>query len=222
MHLTVNTTLKITFAGALLGLTLAKALAVNLIVNGDFETGTFTGASFTRVAAGSNAITGWTVGGVAVDWHNSVEFKFPQSGSLVVDLNLDGGGPTGTLAQTFPTTIGANYELVFWLSGPGSNFGFSNPRNVLVNIAGLTQTFDAPASVNTALVWEKQQMTFTAVSASTTLMFSSPSGSSFWGPVIDTVSVTAVPEPATAVLFVIGVIGIAGSVRRRKRGPGSE
>ena len=45
----------------------SPAMAVS-IVNGSFELGTDPGASYSTQAAGSTAITGWTVGGFGVDY----------------------------------------------------------------------------------------------------------------------------------------------------------
>ncbi len=169
-----------------------------LIVNGSFEEGDFVGGEFRRLAPGDTELTGWTIGGVAVDWHNAVSFTSPNSGDKVLDLHLDGAaGTQGTISQSFATVPGERYELVFFLAGPGSNLNFPNPRAVNVNIAGLQRTFSTPASLNTDLQWEMHRLLFDATDLVTTLQFSSPhDGAGFWGPVLDDVSVTTslVPE----------------------------
>ncbi|MDJ0601524.1 MAG: hypothetical protein QNJ37_22100 [Crocosphaera sp.] len=75
-------------------------LASNLITNGSFEEGNFTGTgvdpTFTRIAPSSSDLTGWTVGGSGVDWHNSDVMNSPIEGEFVLDLNLDGAS-SGTL-----------------------------------------------------------------------------------------------------------------------------
>src|SRR5262249_10981592 len=81
----------------------ATASATNLIVNGSFEQGNWYGNySWYRIAPGSTDMTGWTIGGAGVDWHNSAEMV-PEDGVYVVDLNLDGNGlaNTGTISQSF-------------------------------------------------------------------------------------------------------------------------
>ena len=44
------------------------------------------------MTAGSSAITGWTIGGAGIDWHNGAQFNPIQNGLYAVDLNLSGGG----------------------------------------------------------------------------------------------------------------------------------
>lgn len=190
-----------------------------LIINGSFEEGDFGGApSFRRLPPASTELTGWAIGGVGVDWHNAVEMNFPHSGDKVLDLHLDGGaGGHGTLSQSFATMPGSLYELSFFLAGPGINFGFPNPRSVIVDIAGVQQTFSTPASPNTDIQWGGHQLLFTAVDTTTTLTFSSPhDGQGFWGPVLDDVSVTAVPEPTSAIFFLAGATALALTRRPRK------
>lgn len=202
-------------SASLLGLLSSSATAANLIVNGSFENGSFVGPDFTRVSAGENTITGWTVGGNAVDWHDSTSFTSPQDGNFLVDLNLDGNGlpsDTGTLSQSFSTIAGNQYQLTFYLAGTDN---FSNPRQVTVDIAGINQTFSATTSPNTALVWEEQTLLFEATSSSTTLTFSSPDSTGFWGPLLDNVSVQSTPEPSS-VMALLGIGGL-GLLSRRKK-----
>jgi choice-of-anchor C domain-containing protein len=216
-------------AGVVLGLGLMEAkptFAANLLTNGSFEEGNKAGFNFSwkTVVAGDNSITGWTVGGRAVDWHNSAEFKFPADGQYVVDLNLSGQGisDTGTLSQSFATTIGNVYKLAFSLSGPKpAGYSFPDPRQVRVNIAGLEQIFSTPSSLNSSLVWETKELTFKAVESVTTLKFSSVNGAGFWGPVLDNVSVekvSTVPEPTSLIgLFAVGALTTFGLTKSQKR-----
>ena len=195
-----------------------------VLQNGSFEDGGFvdtsgTGDGFEFLAGGSTKITGWTVGGVGVDWHDGITFDSPQDGSLLVDLNLNGTpGQTGTLSQTFATNVGETYELSLYLAGAGAvSNGFSPNRSVTVDIAGINQVFSTPASDGTVLTWEEHTLGFTATGASTTLTFSSPDDTGFWGPLLDDVSVTAVPFEFSPGLGLLAVGGVFGISRLRKK-----
>jgi choice-of-anchor C domain-containing protein len=198
------------------------ASAFNLITNGSFEEGTFNAvdpldpnSSYARLAPGSSDLTGWIIAGVAVDWHNSNDIRFPFDGDLMVDLNLDGGA-SGVLSQTFFTTSGESYDLSFYLSGPdleGGSF-FPSPRQVKVSIAGVEEVFSTPTSYYRNMSWEIQQLRFRAIGHETTLIFSSVNDAGFWGPVLDNVSVSAVPEPITVLGSGIA-LGFGGFLKRK-------
>lgn len=214
-----------TVAGTFLSVVFSSpASAVNLIMNGSFENGDFNSSnnSWVRLSPGSTDLTGWSVGGFGgVDWHNTTEMQFPFDGEFVVDLNLDGGdiSKTGTLSQTFATIPSQLYTLSFYLSGPTPVSGwFPNPRQVMVDIAGVQQLFSTPESLHTNLAWEQHQLAFEAIETETTLTFSSVNGSGFWGPVLDNVSVeeVAVPEPSSVLgILALSTLGL-GSILKRK------
>lgn len=200
-------------AGALLSV----GASATVIVNGSFEDGDFSGANYSwlTVANGQSNITGWTIGGAAVDWHNGAEFNPIQDGLKAVDLNLSGGGlgNTGTLSQTFSTSIDTTYDLAFYFAGPKASF--PDPRQVKVDVAGISQVFDQVASPNKDLNWGLHTLSFTAIDVATTLEFSAVNGSGYWGALIDNVSVTAqVAEPSSIALLVIGLLGL-GFTRRK-------
>jgi choice-of-anchor C domain-containing protein len=194
----------------------------DLVVNGSFENGDFNACSngaWCRLLNGATNLTGWQIGGVGVDWHNSVQMKFPHTGDKVVDLNLDGGtSGTGTISQSFATMPGEQYLLEFFLAGPepSSASGFPDPRQVVVDIAGVHTMFSTPASLNTNIQWGDEKLLFTALATTTTLTFSSPNGAGFWGPVLDDVSVNAAtPEPREVVPLLTVILGLVIRLRRR-------
>ena len=182
-------------------------IAQNLLTNGSFETGDYSGGDFEHIPAGASDITGWTVGGDGVDWHNDGEMQFPQDGLLVVDLNAS-DGDSGSISQIFSTVAGQDYSLTFYLCGPNpSSTSFPDPREVQVDVAGIQQIFSAPASPNQNLVWEQKQLNFTAAGSSTTLAFSTVVPTGFWGPTLDNVSVTAGAPVPTAPLWALVALG---------------
>jgi choice-of-anchor C domain-containing protein len=176
----------------------AHAELNNLITNGSFEDGNYSGQNYSwlQVNNGQSNITGWSVGGAAVDWHNSAEFSPIQDGERAVDLNLSGGGlsNTGTISQTFSTEVNATYSLDFYFSGPHT--GFPDPRQVRVKVAGDDLVFSQVASSNNILAWGLHTYTFKAIDTSTTLTFSAVNGSGYWGALIDDVSVNKVNPPS--------------------------
>lgn len=189
------------------------AKAANLIVNGSFEEGNWIDANgHQRLSPNDTALSGWTIGGSGVDWHvgtpNPLQnpllinphLEPAQAGSLVVDLNLDGGS-TGTISQTFATRTGTTYSVSFYMAG--IDF-FTNPRAVDVEVDGVSHTFSQTASPQRQLVWGRKSFEFTATGSQATLKFTSPDMTGVWGPLLDNVSVVTAAttdDPATTLII---------------------
>lgn len=179
----------------------ATSGSANLIINGSFEEGAAPQDSWYRLMPGSDELTGWVIGGEGVDWHfaditdPAANFGPAFTGVFVIDLNLD-GTTAGTIAQTIPTDIGAHYELIFHMAGVD---WFSNPRLVHVDVADQSLDFAQPASNDRILQYGEFSVIFSAVDTQTTITFSSPDASGFWGPILDEISVesTVPTEPGT-------------------------
>jgi len=155
------------------------AAADNLVANGSFETGSF--ASWSQT--GSTPLNGvyCVNGGDAPDGICQAYF-----GPL---------GTTGGIEQALATTAGMQYVVSFRLSGAGDD-----PSSVQVNFGG--QTLLALSNPMTA-GFQAYSFVATASGASTTLNFTFRDDVDFIH--LDSVSVTAVPEPATAGLLALGV-----------------
>jgi choice-of-anchor C domain-containing protein len=178
--------------------------ATNLIINGDFET--FSGnpvSGFKTVNAGDSALGNWLVGGTSIDVINGAYGAI--SGNSIDMLGTPG---PGSLSQKFTTTVGSLYSLAFDLS---RNPGSSADSSMTVGVAGNTYAY-----TGTDLMTHYTK-SFTALTGMTTLTFNS-AAAGYSGPVLDNVSVSAVPEPSTYALM-LGGLGLMGFMaRRRKQG----
>ena len=142
-----------------------------LIVNGGFETGDF---------------SGWDhFGNTSYD---SVNTLLPHSGSYAAQV-----GPVGTLgylAQTVPTTPGQAYTLTFWLAHP---YASSTPNEFQVTIGGnvVYDQTDLPYSDYTEYTFA-----YTATSTATTVQFGYREDPAYF--FLDDVSFHSGPAPGAA------------------------
>lgn len=189
------------------------------IVNGSFEMGTDPGTGFTTQAAGSTAITGWTVGGFGVDYIGG--YWMASDGVRSIDLSALSAG---SVSQTIATKIGQVYTVTFDLSGnPDAGVG---SKLTLISISGSVpalQTYDVTAANSrTNMNWQPYSYTFTAFGTSSSLTFSSFEYNPY-GPALDNVSIlegdgtgSTVPEPATWALMIGGFALVGVGARRRR------
>ena len=179
--------------------TTAGLASANLLVNGGFETGDFTGWS----QAGNTGFTG-------VDGN-------PNSGNNAAFLGPVGS--TGNLIQGFATVAGAFYDLTFYLSNGGAGGNNPNvngqPTDFRAVFAG---SFVAGGDVsNVGSSYTQFHFLVQATGAFTFLEFVFRNDSSFF--FLDDVSVelhqaSGVPETASsAMLMGLALVGLFGAQR---------
>ena len=198
-------------AGVALALlaTTGWAAGPNLIINGGFESSTFSG-SLTTFTAGSTGLTGWTIGQDSVDLINT--YWAPSGGSYSLDLS---GNYDGTISQSFATVIGQTYTVSFDMA---ANPDDANDAVKFMQV-GLSQqpvySFSSVGHTHSNMGWTTKTFNFVATDTSSTLHFASLQDSA-GGVALDNISVTAVPEPETYAMLLAG-LGLMGAVARRRR-----
>lgn len=187
-------------AAAVLALACVPASASELVVNGGFETGDF---------------TGWTHNNDS-DGFQWVDPSKPHTGSFAAHMGVNPNdlspGEFANLEQMLPTVAGQDYTLSFWLDAED---GSQNGSEFKAEVGGTT-LLDL---VNTVQNYTFYSFNFTAANSGTLLDFQHFNGPTHF--FLDDVSVTGlssdVPEPATLALMGAGLAGFAAMRRRKKR-----
>lgn len=181
---------------ALWGTSVARA--GNLVTNGGFETGDF---------------TGWTLSGnmanPGTDW--GVDNTDPHSGTY--EAFFGAVGSPIFLKQTLATTVGQTYTINFWLdqtvdpNGPYHNYFTASFEGT---------TIDALSNI-VAQPYTEYTFTEKATSASSVLQFSFQNGAGFFD--IDDISVSpkssTIPEPSSLILIAPGLAALYFLRKRR-------
>ena len=169
----------------------------NLVNNGSFESGDF---------------TGWTTGG-------NFEFTQVVTGPFYVYTAAQDGqfyatlGPLsidGTLSQTLATTAGAQYTFSFWYAGVGDD-----PSDLSASWDG--NPLFSQVDPNTGAVWTQESFTVTGT-GSDTIQFGFRDDPAYIA--LDNVSVvkqnpTTTPEPSSLLLLGSGLLTVGGMIRRK-------
>jgi hypothetical protein len=140
----------------------------------------------------------------------------PIIGGNSVDLN---GISQGAVSQTFHADAGI-YNLGFYLSGNPD--GQPEQKHVAVSITppgGSTAfTYLATLDSNHNLNYEFHSLGFTSIGGDYTVTFASLDAGSYGG-VLGGVTVSAVPEPSTWAMMILGFAGVGFIAYRRKLKP---
>ncbi|MFO1433549.1 MAG: PEP-CTERM sorting domain-containing protein [Candidatus Competibacteraceae bacterium] len=166
----------------------AAANHLDLITNGGFETGDFTGWTVNPLPMSAGG-TGYTdVGSVYV-----------HSGTYAALIGEPGFD--GTLSQTLTTLPGVVYDLEFWLASGGDT-----PNDFSVRWNGALRYIGINLSA-----FDYTRFAFQVIgTGSDVLEFAARNDSGFFN--LDDVSLLQVPEPASAWLVGLGVI-LLGAMR---------
>lgn len=171
--------------------TTAANAGPNLIINGGFETGSFT----PWINGGNNVFDGVDTSGFFS--HSGVGAAF--FGPI--------GPPTSTLSQSF-ISPGGGIEISFWLSNLDP-FGGPSSFEVLLNGNPLM-----PALIDSgSFDYTKYTFDVATPAGANSLTFRFRNDPSFF--LLDDVSVTALPEPASIAIFG-GILALGGVVARRR------
>ena len=171
----------------LLGLSLFTAALESYaapFTNGSFESPALAAGGTTALAAGSTALTGWTVGnGGIVSLVNGAFYgASPVDGVQQVTFN-SGDGPTGgSIFQTFSTTVGRTYSVSFNVGRLGTGDGtMSLVARVTSGESFLLGTLNAIAPGSPGY-GPAQNFSFTATTSSSRLTFTDTSSATIAEP----------------------------------------
>ena len=199
-------------AGALAAIAVVSAVpaqaSANLLSNGSFES-PVVGGNFDTLGAG-DTMGAWTVGGGGVDHIHT--YWQAADGVQSVDMSALSAG---TISQTVNTVAGRNYNLTIWVAGNNDGGNTIKHLDALIdgNVIG-SPTFNITGTTKSNMGWTEFSYNFVSTGGPTTVSFQSQENNPY-GAALDNVSLKAVPEASTVVLF--GLMLVGGSLLLRKR-----
>ncbi len=200
--------------------TIATSAQAVTVINGSFENGVAIPASGTLLVTGGNtaAVAGWRALNVNIDYVSSAKWD-AASGARSIDL---AGTAAGGILQTIGGfTAGKTYKVVFSLSANpfGANGNYVATASATGGVAQSFTYVKTAANTPTNMLYRQFTYLFTASSASQNLQFRANNTAlarGGFGPVLDRVGISLVPEPASWSMLIAGFGMIGFAMRRRK------
>lgn len=211
------------FFAPLVALSVFCALPVkaDLISNGSFETPDVGDGSYGVFTPGQ-MLGDWTVVGnpvaiVDTDFTSGAITFQSHSGRQWLDLTGTGTSQTSGVTQSIATTVGAQYDLSFYVGSTTNGVDLFASTVQLVIDGGTPLLFTNPTAPTNAMDWMNVTHRFTAQNASTSITFLNGSDSDNHNTGLDSVSFqSTVPEPGSLILFSVAA-GVGLMVRRVRR-----
>ena len=170
----------------------------------------------TTQALNQGVFANWTVSSGTVDVigdGGSFDY-FPGVQGNYVDLNGSSGAPGAiTTIQSFAA---GTYSVSFDLAGSQGGSGnvdplFPHTTQIEFSIGGVTQTLP----LNPTSPFTTYTFLFTTTGAGQLTFRDLPGGNNNVGNILDNVTVTAVPEPSTWAMMILGFMGVGFMAYRR-------
>lgn len=195
----------------------AATSAAAQVTNGGFEAPVVGGPCCTTTPP--DPLPGWTVtegdANVVAGTFSSTNGNLAYEGDQYLDLVGQSG--SGGITQAVATTAGLSYEFSFAFSH--NLFAGLAAASASYSIGGLTGVVTHSTGSTSDLDWTVLTGRFVATGPTTTFSFTNLTGGQNEGVLLDGISLSAVPEPATWALMILGFGAVGAAMRRRRAVP---